>query len=193
MSKILRLPAIRIDLPVPENLEFFDEGFSTEYEFFNKIWNQRYGRDLRMLEISQMGIGCGQPASGEFFTYSSNPLDKRFDRIHIYLARELIDNFPLRTFVGGHEEAHILQPTVLNRYDLLNTKLAEIGTNRTVETQPSGDLYDQMADVGGLVAMHFADISVGNSSDPNWQKFLNDFPRNSEQQFRNALELFLDK
>lgn len=193
MRKILRLPAIRIDLPVPKNLEFFDEGFSTEYEFFNKIWNKRYGRDLYMLEISRMGIGYGQSASGEFFAYSSNPEDKKFDRIHIYLSEEIKDNFPLRTFVRGHEETHILQPTVLDGYNFLNSKLSEIGIRRRIETQPSENLYDQMSDVGGLIAMHFANISVGNSSDKNWQKFLNDFPRNSEQQFRNALELFLDK
>ena len=192
MSKILQLPATRIDLPVSDDLEFFDEGFSNEYDFYNKIWNKRYGRDLWMLEISQMGIGYGRAASGEYYAYYSDPQSKKLDRVYMYLSEGIKDNFPLNVFVRGHEEAHILQPTVLNSYDLLNAKLSEIGIRRTVETQPPENLYDQISDVGGLVALHFANVSVGNSSDDNWQRFLNDFPRNSEQQFRNALDLFLE-
>ena len=141
-----------------------------------------------MLEISQLGIGSLNEAYGEYYAYKRRNSDEKPTYVYMFIHEAVRENSALVAFLRGHEETHILQPNITDRFDLLNEKLLELEGKKQLETNPPESDYDLIADIGGLVAMQIAGISVRQATDSQWQKFLKGFERNSGIQFQTALD-----
>lgn len=175
MSEILRLDTIGIELPLPKNFIFHDEGYMDPYEFYNKCSNIAFGRDLTLREIDNI---CWEFEYGAFDSYLKG--DVR--HMHIYCKKELKDSYPVNRFVKAHEETHALEPRFLNGRSFLEARLNSLGFNTSGFRELATD--EEFAHVGGLMSLHSVGIAVGDERDSNWRLFL-DVNSHSEGKFKD--------
>ncbi len=188
MANSIKLETLDLEIPVPESLIFHDEGYLNAYEFYNKICNFRNGRDLRMLEIANLGFDFGSEYGAlESYIKEENGQSKK--HIHIYCESAIKDNYPLNQFVKGHEETHVLQPPLVNGYEFLKQKMQKIGINPLDLTKLT---EEQIAHIGGLTILTSQGVSINDISSQKWQTLIKQAPELiASTNFQTALCWFL--
>lgn len=150
VEKIVHLNALDLDVPVPENIFYFDEGFKQDVLEYRKELYKKYGciKYLKKIEKDNEILING------LHSYLKEYNGSRF--FHIYYLNKLNDqqNFLIRS----HEETHFLH--AIKKLPLLSEKISrEVGV--LLDFEEIRNKYDDrdtrlevVAELGGIFGVH---------------------------------------
>src|SRR3989344_4220729 len=182
------LQALEIELPLPLHFVVHDEGYMEMMQFHQKVVLQAEERDLTWREIQDLGMEEVVGVTyGEYRSYKDS---SGIRHVHYYVSSQIQETYPSNFFVRGHEETHLLKPEFTNRYDLLCSRLASLGLDTTTFANLTTE--DEIAHLGGLIALHHHKIHIDGEQDTSWHNFINQARHlKRDAEFEKSLEWFL--
>lgn len=163
--KPLHLKNIDLELQVPHNFEYHEEGFASKIDLYDRLYQKYYHRRLQYREIQDLTMTTELGLCLEFMEETSKGI---LWHIHTSVDERLKDLYPLSRFVKGHEETEVLQPKVLNAFDALLTVLNSTGASLPTL---NGAERETVCHLGGLLALRRKEIAPDKRLDL-WQEFL---------------------
>ena len=182
------LQALQSELPLSPHLIVHNEGYMEKMQFHEKVLLQAENRKMTYQEA--MNLRFEEEVGISYGEYRSYKDSSGIRHVHYYVSSEIQDVYPFNLFVQAHEETHLLKPEFTNRYDLLCSQLASLG----LDTATFADLTteDEIAHLGGLIALHHHKIHIDGEQDTSWHNFINQARHlKRDAEFEKSLEWFL--
>lgn len=167
----------------PQGVFIHDEGYIEKEEFYSRVMEGSNSTALTIREL--LDIPYWQE-DGAYRGYEKQTGEGKELHVHYYVNKEAENIYPANQFIRGHEQAHLLQPRILNQREFWYANLTQQGyTIAGIEALAD---EEEIADLGGLVALQLRGVAVGDEHNEVWQSFAQQAHRRTKQQsFANAL------
>lgn len=165
-EKTLRLENLGIELSVPENFIFHNEGYISFSEFWNNVCLNRFGRGATYREM--MGFSLAR-FDGAYMPYETEIEGEKTMHAHMFVSEELEHLYPLNIFVYGHEETHLLLNSIPEGKNLLKKLLYT-----TIDVNGFEEITDEetLANLGGFLSLSSKKIPIGDLGNSQWCNLL---------------------